>query len=105
MLAQIRIRLANRRQMRLDLALHVTPEAKLVLLVRKILNVDDNLAASCRRRRMLARLDLRHDNLVRKIHQRMILRRRGLPAAIEDVDAVEHLPAKLNGVHRALPSQ
>lgn len=49
MLAKIRICLADRRQMRLDLALHVTPEAKLVLLVREILDVDDNLAASCRR--------------------------------------------------------
>jgi hypothetical protein len=88
MLAEIRIRLAHRRQMRLDLTLHVTPEAKLVLLVRKILNVDDDLAASCRRRRMLASLDLRHDNLVRKIHQRVILHRGGLPAASGDVATI-----------------
>ena len=88
MLAKIRIRLADRRQMRLDLAFHVTPEAKLVLLVRKILDVDDDLAASCRRRRMLASLDLRHNNLVRKIHERVILHRVGLPAAVEDVDAI-----------------
>ena len=40
MFAQIRIRLAHRRQMPLDLPLHMTSEAKLVLLVRKILDVD-----------------------------------------------------------------
>ena len=50
--------------------------------------VDDDLAASCRRRRMLPGPDLRYDNLVRKIHQRVIFRRIGLPAAIKDVDAV-----------------
>ncbi len=34
MLAQIRIRLTDRRQMRLDLPLHMTPEAEFVLLMR-----------------------------------------------------------------------
>ena len=61
------------------------PEAKLVLLVRKILNVDDLRVLPSKTD---ARLDLRHDNLVRKIHQRVIFHRIGLPAAIEDVDAV-----------------
>jgi hypothetical protein len=56
MLAQIRVRLAHRRQMRLDLALHVTPEAEFVFLVWKILDVDDDLSASRRRRWMLASL-------------------------------------------------
>ena len=75
-------------RLRLDLALHTAPKAEFVLFVRKILDVDDNLTASCRRRRMLASLDLGHNNLVRKIHQRVVLHRVGPPATIEDVDAV-----------------
>src|ERR1700722_14546261 len=75
MLAEVRVRLADRRQMPFDFMLHMAAKTKLVLLVREILNVDDNLAVSCCRRGMLASLDLRHENLIRKIHERVVLRR------------------------------
>jgi hypothetical protein len=59
MLAEIWISLAHRRQMRLDLALHEASKAESVLFVRKILDIDDDLAASRRGRRMFASLDPR----------------------------------------------
>jgi hypothetical protein len=50
MLPKVRIWLAHRREMRLDLALNMAPKAKFVLLMRKILDIDDDLAAFRRRR-------------------------------------------------------
>ena len=49
---------------------------------------------------MLARLDLRDDDLVRQIHQRMVLVGIGPPAPIENIDAIQHLATKLDRIDR-----
>src|SRR5215831_5470236 len=49
MLSQVRVGLTERREMGLDLALHMPAQPKLVFLVWKILDVDHNLPASSRR--------------------------------------------------------
>src|SRR6185312_17528872 len=84
----------------LHFALDLAAEAELVLLVGQILDIDDDFAPPRHGGGMLARLDLGHDDLVRQIHERMVLDGIEHPPAIEDIDAVEHLPYELDGVDR-----
>lgn len=100
MLAQIGIRLADVADVFLDLALHMAAEGELVLLARQILCVDDDLGAAGHRGRMLSCSHLGDNDLVGQIHKRMVLLRVEHPATVEDIDAVEHLAAKLHGVDR-----
>jgi hypothetical protein len=100
MLSQVRAGLTDR-EMGLDLALHMAAQSKLVFLVWEVLDVDHDLPASGCRRRMFAGLYLRDDDLVRKVHQRMVFDRIGPPAPIEDVNAIQNLTTQVDRIDRA----
>ena len=61
---KIRIRAADGRNVLLDFLLHIPAESGGIFLMRKILDVDNDLSLSSHRRRVFARLDLGHDDLV-----------------------------------------
>src|SRR5260370_37842417 len=101
--AQIRVGLADLAHVILDFPLHMAAESELILFVRKILHVDDDLAAPRHGGGMLTRLHLRDVALIGQIHERMILDRIAHPPPVETVDAVEHLASALRGIDLPAP--